>query len=133
MLNYTSPAAGLHGQAMQDKALTAVLQGCVSRLAAARQPEDGTWQRQACGVQVQFDTVLDMQPFLAQPVAGPINYELYGIIVHQGHTSIFGHYIAYVRASNGLWYKCNDSQVVQVCSSACRLLHLCYHPATAGA
>ena len=75
-------------------------------------------------VQVKFDLLLDMQPYLAQPAAGRVGYELYGIIVHQGHTSIFGHYIAYIRAANGLWYKCNDTQISQVsaqCSSSSAL------------
>lgn len=55
-----------------------------------------------------------MKPFLAEPPAAPVEYELYGIIVHEGQSSVFGHYVAYIRAANGLWYKCNDAMVSQV-------------------
>ena len=44
------------------------------------------------------------------------NYELYGIIVHQGQSRQFGHYYAYCRGfeKENVWYKCNDEQVVRL-------------------
>ena len=39
-------------------------------------------------------------------------YTLYAICIHTGAQSTsFGHYIAYCRASNGVWYCFNDSYV----------------------
>lgn len=73
-------------------------------------------------MQVEFDLGLDMAPYMADRPAKPLMYELYGIIVHQGHSSVYGHYVAYVRAANGLWYCCNDSQVAQVWA-CCLPLH----------
>ena len=64
--------------------------------------------------QVEFDLNLNMASYMAERPKQPLMYELYGIIVHQGHSSVYGHYVAYVRAANGLWYFCNDASVAQV-------------------
>jgi hypothetical protein len=39
------------------------------------------------------------------------NYELTGVVVHHGHSTHSGHYIAYVKAPNGQWHEMNDSSV----------------------
>lgn len=44
----------------------------------------------------------------------PVEYDLTGVVVHHGTTTQSGHYIAYVKASNGIWYEMNDSHVSQV-------------------
>lgn len=41
-------------------------------------------------------------------------YDLYGVLVHQGHSVHAGHYYCFVRAGNGLWYQCDDTRVGQV-------------------
>lgn len=41
-------------------------------------------------------------------------YELYGVIVHAGHTIASGHYYAFVRNSNDVWYEMDDSQTRSV-------------------
>ena len=38
-------------------------------------------------------------------------YRLVGVVVHHGHSSHSGHYVAYVRGPNEQWYHMNDSQV----------------------
>ena len=38
-------------------------------------------------------------------------YELTGVVVHHGHSTHSGHYIAFVKAPNGQWYEMNDSSV----------------------
>lgn len=38
-------------------------------------------------------------------------YELTGVVVHHGHSTHSGHYIAYVKAPNGQWHEMNDSSV----------------------
>ncbi|GBG28647.1 Ubiquitin carboxyl-terminal hydrolase 36 [Hondaea fermentalgiana] len=64
-----------------------------------------------------FDRELNMGPYLvgAQSTdsAGE-NFVLSGIVVHVGPSVTSGHYIAFVRASNGLWYQMNDDVVRQV-------------------
>ena len=64
--------------------------------------------------QVDFDTHLDMGPFMADRRAGPQPYELYGVLVHAGHSVHSGHYTCFVRAPNGFWYHMDDCQVSQV-------------------
>lgn len=44
----------------------------------------------------------------------PVQYDLTGVVVHHGSTTHSGHYIAYVKAPNGIWYEMNDSNVAQV-------------------
>ncbi len=38
-------------------------------------------------------------------------YDLYGVLVHIGHTVHTGHYYCFVRAGNNAWHKCDDTQV----------------------
>lgn len=44
----------------------------------------------------------------------PQLYQLYGVLVHQGHSVHSGHYYCFVRAANGLWHQMNDNSVSQV-------------------
>ena len=49
------------------------------------------------------------------PDAAP-EYELFAVIVHLDVMNIasFGHYVAYMKASDGQWYICDDSKISQV-------------------
>lgn len=38
-------------------------------------------------------------------------YDLYGVLVHLGHSVHSGHYYCFVRAGNGMWHKCDDTSV----------------------
>lgn len=70
--------------------------------------------------QVDFETVLDLAPVMSNRRAGPQLYELYAVIVHVGHSLNAGHYYCFVRASNGLWHRMDDTHVSQV---GCKLSH----------
>jgi ubiquitin carboxyl-terminal hydrolase 36/42 len=65
-------------------------------------------------LQVDFDTHLDMAPYMSNRRAGPQMYELFGVLVHAGHSVHSGHYFCFVRAPNGLWHRMDDVQVSQV-------------------
>lgn len=41
----------------------------------------------------------------------PVNYQLYGVLVHSGFSCNSGHYYCYVKAPNQTWYCMNDSHV----------------------
>lgn len=41
-------------------------------------------------------------------------YNLYALIVHHGRSVSSGHYIAYVKAPNGYWWLCDDTNLKQV-------------------
>ncbi|KAK9916917.1 hypothetical protein WJX75_008782 [Coccomyxa subellipsoidea] len=66
------------------------------------------------GKKVDFDTHLDMAPYMSNRRAGPQMYELFGVLVHAGHSVHSGHYFCFVRAPNGLWHRMDDVQVSQV-------------------
>lgn len=42
------------------------------------------------------------------------NYELYALTLHHGHSLRSGHYTAYVKAANGIWYHMDDERRSQV-------------------
>ncbi|KAJ3192731.1 Ubiquitin carboxyl-terminal hydrolase 42, partial [Irineochytrium annulatum] len=65
---------------------------------------------------IKFPIALDVRPFLCEPAKNKAagTYTLIGVLVHSGHGIHSGHYFSYIKASNGLWYLMNDSEVRQV-------------------
>lgn len=63
---------------------------------------------------VEFPTSLDISSTLVPGSESSSLYELYAVLVHEGQTCNSGHYHAFVKASNGVWYSMNDSSVTQV-------------------
>jgi Ubiquitin carboxyl-terminal hydrolase len=63
---------------------------------------------------VTFPLRLEIGDFMSKVnQARPPPYELVSVLVHQGNSCEYGHYLAYVKHS-GLWYKCNDSTIEPV-------------------
>lgn len=60
---------------------------------------------------VQFHQNIEVKYAKDDGDSGTSAYTLTGIIVHHGHSTRSGHYVAYVKAPNGTWYEMNDSQV----------------------
>ncbi|GIL66148.1 hypothetical protein Vafri_19743 [Volvox africanus] len=63
---------------------------------------------------VEFGTQLDLRPYMSNTKGPQQIYELYGVLVHHGHSVNSGHYICYVKAANGLWHVCDDHRVSAV-------------------
>jgi len=65
---------------------------------------------------VAFERELNMEKFVlgANPETSHENFALCGVVVHVGHSVTSGHYISFIRASNGLWYQMDDDVVRQV-------------------
>ncbi|KAG6555189.1 hypothetical protein Mapa_003228 [Marchantia paleacea] len=65
---------------------------------------------------VTFPEVLDMLPYMSEKGDKPPSYLLYAVVVHVDmlNASFFGHYICYVKDSQGIWYKIDDSKVKEV-------------------
>lgn len=62
--------------------------------------------------QVEFDPVLDLSPYMSQRPKTPAVYDLYGVLVHQGHSMHSGHYFCFVKGgANGDWHKFDDTRV----------------------
>lgn len=36
-------------------------------------------------------------------------YDLYGVVIHCGHSTNSGHYYSYCKAQSGKWFECDDS------------------------
>ena len=64
---------------------------------------------------VEFEEHLDLGPYMSasQKTVSHL-YSLYGVLVHEGHSNSSGHYYAYVKAPNGLWYCMDDTSVSSV-------------------
>lgn len=62
---------------------------------------------------VTFPEVLYMGPYMSQKGDEPPVYKLYAVVVHVDmlNASFFGHYICYVKDSQGAWYQIDDSKV----------------------
>ncbi|XP_069725233.1 ubiquitin carboxyl-terminal hydrolase 17-like protein 6 [Phaenicophaeus curvirostris] len=60
---------------------------------------------------VTYPEFLDIRPYMSENEGDPIKYELYAVLVHSGFSSHSGHYYCYMKASDGQWYKMNDSVV----------------------
>ncbi|XP_074268336.1 ubiquitin carboxyl-terminal hydrolase 23-like [Silene latifolia] len=63
---------------------------------------------------VQFDSTLNLKPFVTGDYEDDLTYTLYGVLVHAGWSAHSGHYYCFVRTSNGLWYSLDDNMVTQV-------------------
>ena len=72
---------------------------------------------------IQFPMSLNVQEFVSKGEQDGSNggnagsYALYGVVVHSGHSVRSGHYYAYVKNSNGVWYEMDDDQVRSVSTS----------------
>jgi ubiquitin carboxyl-terminal hydrolase 14 len=42
------------------------------------------------------------------------NYELTGVLTHQGRSADGGHYVAWIRKDSGTWYKFDDDKVTEI-------------------
>lgn len=63
---------------------------------------------------MEFDTRLDLAPYMSDRRGSAQPYELFGVLVHAGHSVHSGHYYCFARAANGLWHQFDDHQVKQV-------------------
>jgi ubiquitin carboxyl-terminal hydrolase 36/42 len=73
---------------------------------------------------VTFPEVLDVSPYMSDKGDRPPLYRLYAVVVHVDmlNASFFGHYICYVKDSQGLWYKIDDAKVGDLLPASCFLL-----------
>ncbi|NWH76745.1 UBP42 hydrolase, partial [Piaya cayana] len=63
------------------------------------------------GKEVKYPEYLDLRGYMSQTMGEPLVYSLYAVLVHSGFNCNAGHYICFVKAGNGLWYRMNDSLV----------------------
>ncbi|CAG9318612.1 unnamed protein product [Blepharisma stoltei] len=61
--------------------------------------------------QVKFPEKLSIDPFLL--LKGESDYQLYAVLIHVGYTCRSGHYYAFLKAPNDMWYEANDSSISQ--------------------
>ncbi|KAI8879836.1 cysteine proteinase [Backusella circina FSU 941] len=63
---------------------------------------------------IKFEEKLDIKRTITPNETQPTTYQLYAVIVHTGDTINAGHYTAYVKSSNGIWYCMDNDEVQQV-------------------
>ncbi|XP_062221710.1 ubiquitin carboxyl-terminal hydrolase 23-like isoform X3 [Phragmites australis] len=63
---------------------------------------------------VDFQTTLNLKPFVSNSEGMDLKYSLYGVLVHAGWNTQSGHYYCFVRTSSGIWHNLDDNQVRQV-------------------
>lgn len=61
---------------------------------------------------------LDMSRFMASDAMDthPVRYSLYAVVVHLDmmNSTMFGHYISFVKDAAGVWYECDDNSITKV-------------------
>ncbi|EFC49081.1 ubiquitin specific protease [Naegleria gruberi] len=62
---------------------------------------------------ISYEDTLDISPYMSNKNT-VARYSLYGVLVHSGGSSSSGHYYSFVKNSNGIWYRMDDSSVTQV-------------------
>jgi ubiquitin C-terminal hydrolase len=68
---------------------------------------------------IGFQETLNLAEFVgedAMPQSQKVRatFRLYGVLVHAGNTTQYGHYYCYVKDRTGIWYKMDDSSVMRV-------------------
>ena len=63
---------------------------------------------------IEFSNALDLSPYMSHRPKSPIIYDLFGVLVHQGHSMYSGHYFCYIKGAGGggnEWHKFDDTRV----------------------
>ncbi|OPJ87248.1 ubiquitin carboxyl-terminal hydrolase 42 [Patagioenas fasciata monilis] len=60
---------------------------------------------------VKYPEYLDLRAYMSQSIGEPLIYALYAVLVHSGFNCNAGHYLCFIKAGNGLWYRMNDATV----------------------
>ncbi|XP_064637995.1 ubiquitin carboxyl-terminal hydrolase 36-like isoform X2 [Lineus longissimus] len=66
---------------------------------------------------IHFSDRLDIRPYMSVNHGEPVNYQLYGVLVHSGMGCTSGHYYCYVKSPSQVWHCMNDASVSQVGAS----------------
>ncbi|XP_056190327.1 ubiquitin carboxyl-terminal hydrolase 42 [Falco biarmicus] len=61
--------------------------------------------------EVKYPEYLDLRAYMSQSIGDPLFYALYAVLVHSGFNCNAGHYLCFIKAGNGLWYRMNDASV----------------------
>uniref|UniRef100_A0A8C4VAU3 Ubiquitin carboxyl-terminal hydrolase n=1 Tax=Falco tinnunculus TaxID=100819 RepID=A0A8C4VAU3_FALTI len=61
--------------------------------------------------EVKYPEYLDLRAYMSQSIGEPLFYALYAVLVHSGFNCNAGHYLCFIKAGNGLWYRMNDASV----------------------
>ncbi|TRM57431.1 hypothetical protein BD626DRAFT_412132 [Schizophyllum amplum] len=62
---------------------------------------------------LEYPETLDLAPYMSEGRAGPV-YRLCGIICHRSKRATDGHYVAWVKSSEGRWFEMNDEAVKEI-------------------
>lgn len=60
---------------------------------------------------ITYPEEFDLRPYMSDTSKTPIRYQLSAVLVHVGHSSNSGHYFCFIKNSNKIWYRMDDSSV----------------------
>ncbi|KRX92902.1 Ubiquitin carboxyl-terminal hydrolase 36 [Trichinella pseudospiralis] len=63
---------------------------------------------------IGYSDRMNLRPFMTEKQGPPVNYRLYGVVIHNGRSTNSGHYYAFVCNPLGQWHLMDDSRVCPV-------------------
>ncbi|XP_078445874.1 ubiquitin carboxyl-terminal hydrolase 20-like [Wolffia australiana] len=64
---------------------------------------------------VKYPTAINLKPFHADPKSQEeLEYEIYAAVMHQGSSSLYGHYYSFIRPSRDSWFIMDDEKAYRV-------------------
>ncbi|KRY60705.1 Ubiquitin carboxyl-terminal hydrolase 36 [Trichinella britovi] len=67
---------------------------------------------------IGYSDRMNLRPFMTEKQGPPVNYRLYGVVIHNGRSTNSGHYYAFVCNPLGQWHLMDDSRVCPVSSES---------------
>ncbi|XP_003371133.1 ubiquitin carboxyl- hydrolase 36, partial [Trichinella spiralis] len=59
---------------------------------------------------IGYSDRMNLRPFMTEKQGPPVNYRLYGVVIHNGRSTNSGHYYAFVCNPLGQWHLMDDSR-----------------------
>lgn len=77
---------------------------------------NGRMEKDEPDAYARISEILDLAPYMVHPKNDccSVLYTLTGVIVHKGRSTRAGHYVAFVKGKNGIWFRKDDEMSVQV-------------------
>mmetsp|Transcript_26156 Transcript_26156/g.25335 ORF Transcript_26156/g.25335 Transcript_26156/m.25335 type:complete len:115 (+) Transcript_26156:1698-2042(+) len=63
---------------------------------------------------IEYPLEISMDEYCNKPWARLGKFNLIGLVSHKGKTLESGHYVAFTKRQDGIWYNCNDDTVTRV-------------------
>lgn len=103
--DYSCPSCKNKGGVRKSDAIRVPPQILIIRLSRSCYDENGAYKDKSL---VKYSSVLDLAPYVINSGTKSLEYELRGIILHEGSSVQSGHYIAQVLSPDNVWRQYDD-------------------------